>query len=164
MRRAIRFIVVASLAVFFIGCDSFIGPIGPPGPVGTAGPAGLAGPQGSEGPLGPSFILAIGSVDSDGTLIRAASVDGLAVASARTATGKYTVTISGTGAFSGVVGDQVVVGLTPLDAQEDNVLAARVNSINADTLEIGIAVVDVEGGAAGTLVDDIFYFQVFLIP
>ena len=74
------------------------------------------------------------------------------------------MTVSGTGAFSGVVGEQIVVGLTPLDSQEDNVFAARVSSIDADTLEIGITVVDVDGGGAGTRVDDDFYFQVFVIP
>lgn len=130
-------------------------------PAAMPGPAGPAGP---EGPQGPSFILALGTVNSDGTLIRGVAVDGLTVASTRTATGKYTVTVSGPGAFTGVVEDQIVVGLTPRDSQEDNVLAATVLSISADSLEVGVSAVDVEGGSAGMLVDDIFYFQIFLIP
>lgn len=155
MNRMTRISAVAVTAYLLWGCDSVVGPIGPPGPPGAEGPAG---------PQGPSFILALGSVDSDGNLIRATAVDGLAVNSARTAMGRYTLTIAGPAEFSGVVAEQIVIGLTPLDAQEDNVLAAKVNSIGADTLEIVIAVLDVEGGAAGTLVDDIFYFQVYRIP
>lgn len=140
------------------GCDT----VG--GTMGLQGEPGPAGPAGPEGPQGPSFILALGSIESDGTLIRAAAVDGLTVGSVRTTAGKYSLTISGTGAFSGVVAEQIIVGLTAFDGQEDNTFAATVLSISADSVVLGFTVVDVDGGGAGTLVDDKFYFQVFLIP
>ena len=153
-----RVLLIAVLPMMLIGCHTKVGPMGPPGMDGAPGPVGPPGPQ------GPSFILALGSIDFDGGLIRATAVDNLVVTSARTSTGIYTLTITGTGAFAGVVAEQFVVGLTALDSQEDNVFAAHVNTIADDAVEIGIRVVDVEGGSAGELVDDQFYFQVYLIP
>lgn len=170
LRRARCMLAVALLGISLAGCEALEGPPGPAGPAGAdglmgeEGPAGPQGPEGPAGPQGPSFILALGSIASDGDIIRAAAVDGLMVASAKTASGKYTLTISGMGAFDGVVAAQIVVGVTALDAQEDNAFAATVLLVSADSLEIGITVVDVDGGGAGTLVDDNFYFQVFLIP
>lgn len=160
--RCANLLFVGGLMVFCAaGCDTVGGTMGLQGPPGPAGPEGPTGPAGAQG---PSFVLALGSIDSDGTLIRAAAVDGLTVGSVRTMAGKYSLTISGTGAFSGVVAEQIIVGLTAFDGQEDNTFAATVISIGADSVVLGFTVVDVEGGGAGTLVDDKFYFQVFLIP
>ncbi|OWY72856.1 hypothetical protein B7486_00490 [cyanobacterium TDX16] len=157
--RYANLLLTGGLTVFLVaGCDT----VG--GTMGLQGEPGPAGPAGPEGPQGPSFILALGSIESDGTLIRAAAVDGLTVGSVRTTAGKYSLTISGTGAFSGVVAEQIIVGLTAFDGQEDNTFAATVLSISADSVVLGFTVVDVDGGGAGTLVDDKFYFQVFLIP
>lgn len=161
MRSAILFFIVGLAASWSAGCDTVGGTMGLQGPPGPAGPEGPSGPAGAQG---PSFVLALGSIDADGTLIRAAAVDGLIVGSVRTIAGKYSLTISGTGAFSGVVAEQIIVGLTAFDGQEDNTFAATVISISADSVVLGFTVVDVEGGGAGTLVDDKFYFQVFLIP
>jgi len=130
----------------------------------SAGCTVFGGTPGIPGPSDPSYVLALGSVDTNGSLIRGTAIGGLTVTSGRTATGKYTVTISGTDAFSGIITDQFVVGLTPLDAQEDNVYAAEVAALSADAVTIGITAVDVDGGGAGMLVDDKFYFQIFLIP
>lgn len=160
--RCANLLFISGMVVFCAaGCDTVVGTMGPQGEPGPAGPAGPEGPAGAQG---PSFILALGSIDTDGSLIRSTAVNGLAVSCVRTSAGKYSLTISGTGAFSGVVAEQIIVGLTAFDGQEDNTFAATVISINADAVVLGFTVVDVDGGGAGMLVDDKFYFQVFLIP
>jgi hypothetical protein len=113
-------------------------------------------------------VIAIGKVNSNGTLANSANTVSGVVASVRNGAGDYTVTVTAAGAFTGTVSDDYVGEVTVEDnGSDDQVAKIAVTNVTDDVLTFLVHIDDVEDDTDTDLAeptDDVFFFSVYRFP
>lgn len=113
-------------------------------------------------------LVALGRVDSGGTLSREASPIGAVIGSTRPDTGEYEVTVTAAGAFVGANDQSFAVNaVVDENSSNDEGVVFHVSSVSDDEIVVRFNVSDLED-ATGTSVhearDRSFFFQIHRIP
>lgn len=113
-------------------------------------------------------VVALGRVDATGALTSSSNTVGGIVASARNATGSYTVTVTAVGAFTGTdVNDFAGQATINSSGSGDSTVKVAVSAVTTDVITLEVTVDDVEDATNADLqvaVDAAFNFVLFRIP